>query len=265
MPRWTPACRLALLSAALLLTACDAGHRDLPGKDNKWGGPELAIQLPGPSTTVRYELTEDEWTAYKAGEHAPIQAMVHLRALNEVDEVVVRFAVDDRPFRSVPDPRKPFPLPAGLTPGTHLISAYAGNKSGEPHKQIGTKGVAVAEFHIEVKVTRADGTVDTLGGPSNTYGHQAEGAYQPFDRKAPQLLVDRRGAMVNVLVANGELAEDTLRVAWNDGESQMNKGVAGIIGLEDASTSISLTLEQMVDGEWQRVPGARSVWPMPRQ
>lgn len=262
MPRWTPACRLALLSVALLLAGCDAGHRDAPGKDNKWTGPELAIQLPGPSTTIRYELSEAEWEAYKAGQHPPIRGMVHLRALNRVDEVVVRVAVDDRPFRAVPDPMKPFDLPPGLLPGTHLISAYAANQAGEPHEKVGPKSVVVAEFHIEVDVTRADGSVDTLGGPSNTYGHQREGVYQAFDRQAPQLVVDRRGPMVNVLVANGELGEDTLRVVWGDG--QMVQGIAGIIGLEDASTSIALTLEQKVGDEWQRVPGARAVWPMPR-
>lgn len=252
----------ALLCAALLLTACDAGHRDAPGKDNRWGGPELAVQLPGASTTVRYAFDEAGWAAYKAGEHEPIHAMMHLRALNRVDEVVVRYAVDDGPFQAVADPLKPFDLPAGLAPGTHLISAYVADKAGEPHEKIGKKGVVVSEFHIAVDVTRANGGVDHLGGPSNTYGHQSEGRYEPFDRQAPQLVVERRGAMVNVLVANGELGEDTLRVVWSGGE--MTSDMKGVIALEDASSSIALTLERKVGDTWERLPGSRTSWPMPQ-
>ncbi len=262
MPGWTRTRLAALFCAALLLTACDAGHKSKPGVDNTWGGPELAIQLPGPSTTVSYALDEAGWAAYKAGEHAPIRAMVHLRALNVRDEVVVRYAVDDGPFKAHDDPTTAFDLPAGLAPGTHLISAYVANKAGEPHRKFGPKSAVVAEFHVKVDVTRANGTVDHLGGESNAYGHQVDGVYRPFERGAPQLMVERRGATVNVLVLNAELAEDNLRLVW--GDTVHATGRSKVVKLDDASSSFTVALERKVGEDWVRVEGARSTWPMAR-
>lgn len=264
MRRWIPA-----FAAALLLTACDAGDRNDPGSDNKWPGPEIAVQLPGPSTTIRFAVTEAD---FKAGNTPQIQAMLHLRALGEIDEVSVRWALDGGPFRTLEDPSKPFALPKGLAPGTHLLTAYVAKKKGD--YEFGRRSATATTFHVTYDVTRKvddEETVETLGGETNTYGHRVDGQYQRFNRNAPQLVVHRDEATVHVFVVNARLDPERVRVNYldgildgettKDGEHDMPYG--GTFSVQDAATSVRMTLERMNDdGEWERVPGALTAWPV---
>lgn len=261
MRRWIPA-----LAAALLLSACDAGHRDRPGKDNEWNGPEIAIQLPGPGTTLRFEVSEADFKAEKSP--AP-KAMIHLRALADYDNVVVRYSLDDGPFMVLEEPTKPFDLPEGLAPGTHLFTAYVGAKDGD--WKYASKSATAITFNVKYDVKRADGTTETLGGPTSAYGHRVDGVFTPFSRHAPQMIVDRRGTQVHVFVINTMLHPDKVRVTYADGaldgtnadgEVDGSHAQGGVITLSDESAPITLKLERKVGGKWERVPGARSAWPM---
>lgn len=215
MSRWPLAPRWAAIALALLLPACDAGHPASPGADNRFSGPELAIQLPGDSTRLDFELDD--------GGRA-LQGMVQLRALIHFKDLVVRVALDDGAFWTLEDPMRPFDIPGPLADGPHRLTAYVASKAtGRPEfdpakKQFGPRSVAISTWSVNA----------AAAATSNE----------------PRLVIDRRGDTATLMVAGGALAPGKLVIHWTSGErsGQVDQGWGANIKLDDGAAPFEATL-----------------------
>ncbi len=118
---------LAVITACLLFAACDAGHREddkaVPGGDNAFPGPQLAITTPAPGQRipagrepmVMFDLRNTQAPDRKDGDH-------------------IRYSLDGGPEQTVGDPTRPVRLPGAATPGEHVIRAYVAKADGTPYE-----------------------------------------------------------------------------------------------------------------------------------
>jgi hypothetical protein len=254
-----------VLAAALVLSACDAGHRDEPGIDNKWPGPELDIQVPGPGTTVKASRKS-------AGDPSDLNMFFRVRPMGEHGDLVVRYALDDGAFRVHENVTAAFLLQEPLAPGTRLVSAYLAKKDGSP--RFGARSTSVSTFVAQIE-DELSGQV--LGKDANNPGtgqyghHDDEGLWHPFDPNAPCLVVDERDGRIHVLahrcVLDGKhyrvrYLYDDKREGTIPGDDPENERFGKTI---DAG-KVTITLEEMVGkdpGQWQKVAGSRSEWTNP--
>jgi hypothetical protein len=272
MPRW-----IACLAAALLLTACDAGH-PTPGSDNLWPGPELDIQVPGPRTTVSLTwpapVKQDVGGAIldvPQGKPRP-RLFFRVRPLGEAGNLRVRYALDEGVFHTVENATEALTMKEDPAPGTRLISAYLVKADGAP--RFGARATTVSTF-IAVVFDEASG--ETLGKDANNpgtaqYGYlDEEQVWHPFDPKAPCLVVDAQGDRIHVLAHRCALDGKHYRVRYTlDGTEgtiagdDVDSGRFGAtIDAADAGT-ILIVLEEHVtedaDAVWRQVKGSRSTW-----
>ena len=272
MPRW-----IACLAAALVFTACDAGH-PTPGSDNLWPGPELDIQVPGPRTTVSVtwpapvKQDVDGQTVEVAQDKPRPQLFFRLRPLGEAGDLQIRYALDDGDFHTVKVDTKAMTMAEVPAPGTRLISGYLTKMDGSP--RFGARSTTVSTFILEA-FDEASGS--TLGKDADNpgtaqYGYRDEDRlWHPFDSNAPCLVVDAVDGRIHVLAHRCALDGENYRVRYT------LDGTEGKISGEDADNgrfgatleagpagSIRIVLEERVtqgdEQVWQTVRGSRSVW-----
>ncbi len=236
-----------LVCFSLCLSACGAGNPGDEGGDNRWGGPELAIQVPANGTTVNTRTP---------------MVHFHLRALKDLEKLRVFYSIDGGPLLINPDATKSVLIETPLTPGTHLIQAYVGTEAGTPIP--GPHAAALAEFHVQVEEQGS-----TLGGDSDAFDHRdAEGFVQDFDPARPALIV--------VPSAGGAWALLTGKGAHLDGKQWRVRATtaSGDVVLGEAPDAAhgglipgkieGVFLEQRVgegdEAKWVTAPGTRASW-----
>lgn len=245
-------CRALRLSVLIVcfsfcLSACGAGNPGNEGGDNRWTGPELAIQVPANGTTVQTRTP---------------MLHFHLRALKDLAKLRVFYSIDGGGLLVNPDATKPVLIEKPLAPGTHLVQAYVGDENGTPVP--GPHAAAIAEFHVQV----VEGG-STLGGDSDAYDHRdAEGFLQDFDPARAALIVVPSAGGVWVLLTgsdahlDGEHRRVRAKTATGDvvlGESPDARHGGLIPGQVEA-----VFLEERVgegdEAKWVTAPGSRSSW-----
>lgn len=266
-----------------MLTACDAGHRDHPGKDNKSPGADLRIQVPGRWTKAAPKLGHELKVAFD------------LRDERAGQTIHWRLAGDDR-IHTVEDPKRAQGIPTastdgrpGLPVGQHLLIAWVQNEDGSYASNPGS--VAISPFYYapislqpvkdangEVK-KGDDGEAETSWQPvpgdprADLYklGHIDEkGQYQRFDERAPAIVAgagSRDGTTIRIpfTVANEALGGSLrLRVYYESdkGSNVVIVDTAGMLSLPNAKEGrqdIELTLERRTgsgdEATWKALPG----------
>lgn len=131
---------LAAALSLLALGACDAGHREadraVPGGDNAFPGPELAITTPGPGQR------------FPAGAGLPV-VMFDLRNTQTADRRAgdrIHYSLDGGSPRTVADPTRRVRLEGAATAGPHVIRAWVAKADGTPYANPESK--AERTFHI---------------------------------------------------------------------------------------------------------------------
>ncbi len=242
------------LVLALGLAACDSGHRDDPAGDNRWMGPDLAVQLPGPDTTVKaVEVEIDDKTL----ERGIPQIVFHLRNPKPAAGDVVRYAIDGKWTGSpVTNARGPVPFDATnaepLTIGTHVLTAVVTTADGTPYTN---EGASLAiPFHVRER--------------SGEFGYRdKDGNRHEFHRDDPCLIVigpepDAAGSRVIVTAANCALGEGHRIRLVHDGAVTILKSAA--VHHAQAWKTLEIELQHDVGGEdepkWETVPGVMNRW-----
>ena len=133
---------------ALALGACDAGHRENPGVDNTWPGPELVVVQPGPNQTVTLPAAKTTDGPTRYGMPRGFFDLRNLATEGEREGDVIKFRVDGGAWREVTDWSKPVVLGDGtLDAGTHLLLACVWNdKTNAPYTN--PEAVVIRRFHV---------------------------------------------------------------------------------------------------------------------
>ena len=138
--------RLFLLPLLIALTACEAGHRDNPGVDNTWPGPELTVVQPGPEQIVSVPVEREGPTGYRMP-----QVFFDLR--NLVPEAqrkgdTILYRIDGGSMREVTDWSKPIVLDEGAhEAGARLLLACVRNgKTNAPYTN--PESMVVRRFYL---------------------------------------------------------------------------------------------------------------------
>ena len=260
-----------MLSAAFLLTGCEAGHRQDPGGDNRWPGPELTIVQPGPGQVIRIPevvphpdgATGDDKSAKGLVRYRMPRALFDLRntstaASQEGDEIW--YSLDGGEFKTLTDPTQPVELGDGpLPPGAHVLRACVFNsKRGELYRN--PESTAVRLFH--------------LGGEGGNYDRKTSGGEFPrsaFREHGPSLFVigptgdvkrDGDGQVTVQAAISGISWGRTHRVAYRVGDKTEYLTAPGPIvleGLEPGSHQVDVWIEESKakgeKTEWGELPG----------
>lgn len=178
---------LAALLPALLLTACDAGHRETPGVDNLLASPRVEVLQPRPDAVVA---------------EGPVQVLV--RVLGMGDDMEACLQIDDMAPLVGFDPSRPVEVSAKA--GSHLLKVWVRGPDGSVVR--GRDAVALRHFH--------------LGERTLALGHSpAPGeARVPFDEHQDPVLVwagpltpvSSAAAHADLLVLNETLSADGRRL-----------------------------------------------------
>lgn len=227
--------RLLIVTAFLLLAACDAGNRDGeradPGGDNAFPGPQLAITTPGAG---------QRW----AEDDAPAVVMFDLRntqALERREGDRIHYRVDHGPIREVDDHTRPVALVASdLKPGANVVRAFVAKRDGTPYGNPGAS--AVRAFYI-------GGTGDKVD----------EGAAHLF-------VLPPSGTTIRFGVSGAHLSERSHRVHVRLGSREASLFEAGAVDLQQhfggsavRGSDLTIELQRLVPGAkgpvWEAVPG----------
>ncbi len=238
---------LLLVCFSLGLSACGAGNPGNEGRDNRWTGPELAIQVPANGTTVQTRTPKLHF---------------HLRALRDLAERRVFYSVDGGPLFTAPDATRPVLIETPLAPGTHLIEAYVGDESGTPIP--GPHAAALAEFHVQVVEQGS-----TLGGDSDAYDHRdGDGFVQDFDPSRAALIVVPNAGGAWVLLTGSDVHLDgkqlRVRATTAAGDVVLGESPEARHGGMIPGTIEAVFLEQREgtgdEAKWVTAPGSRTSW-----
>ena len=259
---------LALPLILVLLTACDAGHRDDPGADNRTPGPQLAITTPASNQVFPVAEFVDEVDAAgkvigKRRTYRLPTLMFDLRNLRPADQTEgdhVRFVLDRGPVQVWEDWRKPLPL--GDTPqpsGTHVIRAWVSRGDGTPYTN--PEAATVRRFHLGQE--KGEFASVAIEGGEHPLG--------PFREHDPHLILVAPGPTgtadtVLFTVSGARLDGKRFRVRAEIGDKTLplhsaaplslngNPALEGVTGTQ----TMVMTLEQKAigkDAPWKPVPG----------
>jgi hypothetical protein len=217
------------LPALLLLAACDAGSRGVPGGDNLLESPSLAVTSPAAEQVLATREPLAMFDVHGATTGA------------RGDRLVV--VVDGGEARSWPEPTRPFPLGA-LDPGTHLLRATIVRSDGRAYR--GPRAFVTRRFHVE----RAKSDVFPLSDPAVTL-------------VAPLAEAPRSGGVADAVVTGATLGKDghRLRLALDGRPLGAREGVATAepVPLGDLAAGKHVLTAELVgpDGAAVRSPLAR--------
>ena len=146
--------RALLPLLVVVLSACDAGHRENPGVDNTWPGPELVVVQPGPGQIVTRPYVEPNpvmKAALGATHYRMPKGFFDLRNLApeaEREGDSIRYRIDGGPLRELRDWSRSVDLGDGAhSAGTHILVACVWNGAANaPYAN--PESVVVRPFHL---------------------------------------------------------------------------------------------------------------------
>lgn len=240
--------RRALLPLlAIALCACDAGHRENPGVDNKSPGPELVVVQPGPGQVVTLPAKSEGYEMPRA-----FFDLRHLATEENRKGDAIKYSIDGGPWREINDWSKPVVLDDGAhEAGTHLLLACVWDaKTHAPYTN--PESVVVRRFHL----VGASGNWDLA-----TPGGDAPRA--PLLETGPAMLLTgptgrMRGTPDLTFAFKGTGFGTSYRVAYrvDDGEWQHTTtvGPVALPGLKPGEHTVLARLEKADGDDWKPVP-----------